>query len=125
MTISQSATSLMCNFPSGNFPNVHLSLEALGRAPWLEEARGRALLLGQTGKLTIGNSRLGKYLWESVEHHSKKEKVRKILSFIFFKNFYELIFSVSGNYGHYVPSAANSCPTSSYLPQEPQVALYS
>ena len=88
VTIFQVATSKMCNFPSGNFPKVRLSilrrrrlqweLSAAAKMDWRAECRGqnrmggRALRLGQTWevtawenilwKLPLGENLLGKYL---------------------------------------------------------------
>ena len=98
--ISQAATSLMCNFPSSNFPKVRLlqwgpsaaarmgqgaerrgqnRLEAercdqdrLGKLHW-ENTLGKLSL----GKIPLGSCHLGKYLWESTKYRFKRHSINR------------------------------------------------
>ena len=66
MIISQVATSLMCNFPSDNFPKVRLGLLGRRMLQWGPSAVARKDLGNCTvvkfpiGKIHLGSCRLGK-----------------------------------------------------------------
>ena len=79
MTISQVATSQVCNFPSGNSPNVRLGPLRHRRLQWGPSAAARKDLgscgVGNCtfgkfplGKIPLGSCHLGKILWESTLH---------------------------------------------------------
>jgi len=77
---SQVATSQMCNFPSGNFPSLSLvaaldpqpvlvaALDSLAAAlgPHCSLRRLKEGLTKPLGSCHLGNSHLGKCLWESI-----------------------------------------------------------
>ena len=91
VTISQLATSQICNFPGGNFPMVRLDLLRCrtgckgGQALWLEQARGPSSAartdLGRwrlgnctagkllVGKISLGSRRLGKAFGKNLTSH--------------------------------------------------------
>ena len=69
----------MCNFPSGKIPKVRLGLLSRsrlqwggGRAPWLEQGRGRVFFARKDLKVAAreiahaGSCLLGKYPWEDI-----------------------------------------------------------
>jgi len=66
VTISQVATSQMCNFPGSNFQKVKLGLlrrcRLQSRVLRLEESRSRALRLERLGQLPLGKKPIEKYL---------------------------------------------------------------